>query len=156
MILDSIDQKRRNRQEIIDKLEEVHSNAMTVLKSFNLFVDKIPTGAGSVLICDSDLDRVPPNYPFDSDGNGIIINTKVESEIPGHHFLSVMTPNGFIGNHHHEGDKLLKVLNGSFYNQHTNKWYGKGEYLLLKTGDTHNILSGNKETELLTFIMPKQ
>ena len=154
MILESIDQKRKNREEIKEKLEEVHCRAISVLNSFNLFAGKEATEIGSVLICDKDLAKVTPNYPFDSDGNGVIINTKVESEIPGHHFLSVMIPNGFIGNHHHEGDKLLKVLSGSFYNQHTNRWYNKGEYLLLKTGDTHNILSGDKETELLTFIMP--
>ena len=148
--------RRQERQEIMDKFNSIHEKVMVSLLTLNLFVDEHIEEDGVNLIDDKQLAEIPIDLPFDSDSNGVIVNTKVKSDIPGHHFISQVKPNGFIKVHKHETDKILKTLCGEFYDEYSDKWYYKGDYLYLTAGDLHNILAGANGAELLTFIMAKK
>jgi len=147
--------ERGERDKIMNAFQDMHDNVMNVLDSFNLFLDDHIDANGATLIEHEQLDKVPYNIKFDSDGNGVILNEKIKSDIPGFHFISEMKPKGYIKSHKHEADKILKTLEGKFYDHFSKKWYNKEEYLNLKAMSPHSVLAGNEGAKLLTFIMPK-
>lgn len=108
------------------------------------------------------LDKIEYNKPFDSDGNGVIINTRINEEIPGFTSTSVMKANSYVKKHQHDTDKILKCIKGKFYDSNTQKWYNEGEHLFIPKAtienhleNWHDIRTSDEETELLTFIMPE-
>lgn len=141
---------REERKKIMRSISNSHEKIMETLNLFKCDADDYN------LISDEVLNDIPFDIDFDSDGEKNIINTKKKSEIPGNHFISEMDPNSYVQPHKHETDKILKSLEGRFYDSFTGKWYKDGEYLLLKKGKEHDILSGNSGVKLLTFIMPKK
>lgn len=110
----------------------------------------------------SKLDQTPHNTPFYSDTSEVIQNTRINKEMPGFTATSVMRPNSYVKRHGHDTQKILKCTKGAFYDSYTNKWYREGEFLFIDVYDEqypdenwHDIETGNEETDLLTFIMPK-
>lgn len=130
--------------------------------TIDLFIDKSKRFKEVSHIIFSVLDEVPYGKPFDSDGSGTITNTRINEELPGYMATSVMIPNGFVPPHSHDTDKILKTIKGAWHDSYTDRWYRQGEYLYIPKRDEknpdvyHDIKTGDEETELLTYIMPKE
>jgi hypothetical protein len=120
------------------------------------------TGTGKIkMIPYSELDKIELNKPFDSDGSGVIRNTRIEIGVPCFSSTSIMKANSYVEPHQHDTDKILKCVKGAFYDNNTDRWYNPGEYLIIKkaVGDNdkdnwHDIKTGALETHLQTFIFP--
>ena len=70
--------------------------------------------------------------------------------------------NSYTPPHNHDTLKVLKCTEGRFFETFTNRWYKKGEYLIIKPVKDdknkefwHDIKTDEQGAELLTFIAPK-
>ena len=138
--------------QVKDEIEKI-TDSITI----NLF-----TGTKKIqFIPYSVLEPILFNTPFDSDGHGMIINTRLDIGLPCFVAESVLKPNSYVEPHQHDTDKVLTCVKGSFYDSRTDKWYKEGETLLIPkriksdlSRNWHDIKTGSEETHLKTLIFP--
>lgn len=155
----SIEDTYKKEQELHEKYQKQLSKKTQIIDLFTDLAKKGHNGVNHIPF--ESLDEVPEGQEFDSDGSGVIFNTRINIEVPGFTAKSRMKANSEVPPHSHDTDKILKCTKGAFYDSFTRKWYKEGEFLFIPAAINeneatwHDITTGEEETELLTYIMPK-
>lgn len=103
----------------------------------------------------TELAPVPYNQKFDADGKEELINIKDREFEVGYHFISEGVPNGcYKKKLTHDSDKYMSCVEGSFYDEFTDRTYKKGDYLFVKKGDWHFLRYGSEGTKIRTLLLP--
>jgi hypothetical protein len=100
------------------------------------------------------LDAIDYNSPFYSDETETLLNTRDRDQEPHFYAYSKGDPNGrFLKKLTHDTKKYLTCVEGSFFEENTNKWYNVGDTLIVEPFDWHLIVYGKEGVTLRTLIL---
>lgn len=134
------------------KFKDSKTKINTLTKHINLNLFDSETDLQHIEYCT--LDKIEYDMPFYSDDTEDLLNTRDRKGEPHFYAVSTGNPNGaYTKRLTHDTKKYLTCMDGSFYDKHTDRWYEKGDTLILEPFNWHFLVYGPQGVVIRTLIL---